>query len=434
MDVLTADALATKRDGEQDPETFEKTITLTAGKAWRFSIPFFQGSAGTFSVPLSKILDKMEPSHKGRETRFLNRELSWIEFNRRVLDEALDSTQPLLERIKFLSVFSKNLDEFFMIRVSRLQEQADAAPESLSVDGYSPATQIQLVSERLRPMLQTQSECLTKDILPRLEKLGVHIVPYSKLTKDQRLQLKTYYDAWVFPVLTPLTVDPSHPFPYISNSSLNLGILLTSCDSDPESQPAFARVKIPPNVPRLVQIGTTPTFVLLEDLISAHIGSLFPRRRILECRPFRITRDADIEIDEDEADDLLKTVEQQVRQRRFGIGVRLEIDAEMSPLMTSVLTSQLELTAHDVYAISGPLNIPDLMALYKLDLPDLKDKPHEPILPHAVWNAETIFDAIRSQDILLHHPYQSSRPVIEFVRAAAIDPHVLAIKQTLYRV
>jgi polyphosphate kinase len=375
-----------------------------------------------------------ERNHTTGEIRFLNRELSWIEFNRRVLEEGLDQSLPLLERLKFLSIFSTNLDEFFMIRVSGLQEQIDANPDLLSPDGFTPAGQVQLISERLRPMLRMQSRCLMEDILPGLDRAGVRIVAHSALSHEQRARLRAYYDERVFPVLTPLSVDPSHPFPYISNISLNLGILLTSGDDDAEAEPRFARVKIPPNVPRLVQVGSEYTFVLLEDLIAAHIGSLFPHRRILECRPFRITRDADIEIEEDEADDLLRSVEQQLRQRRFGFGVRLEVAEQMSPLMLGLLTRPLELSAHDVYSISGPLDIPDLMALYKLDLADLKDKPHEPAIPQAVRQAETIFDAIRHQDILLHHPYESFRPVIEFVRAAAVDPHVLAIKQTLYRV
>src|SRR5262249_39464235 len=191
----------------------------------------------------------------------------------------------------------------------------------------------------------------------------VRIVPHSKLSKEQRRQLRAYYDERIFPVLTPLSVDPSHPFPYISNISLNLGILLTPGDNDSEAEPRFARVKIPPNVPRLVQVGSGNTFILLEDLIAAHIGSLFPHRRILECRPFRITRDADIEIEEDEADDLLRTVEQQLRKRRFGFDVPLEVAREMSPLMLRLLIRPLELSAHAVYSIAGPLNIPDLMAL-----------------------------------------------------------------------
>src|SRR5262245_47315098 len=218
---------------------------------------------------------QMERDHTAGENRFLNRELSWIEFNRRVLDEGLDPSQPLLERLKFLSIFSTNLDEFFMIRVSGLQEQIEANPDSLSLDGYSAAAQVQLISERLRPMLQMQSRCLTHEILPGLEQVGVRIVRHSELSEEQRCRLRMYYEERVFPVLTPWSVDPSHPFPYISNISLNLGILLTPHDS--EAEPRFARVKIPPNVPRLVPVGLDHTFILLEDLIAAHIGSLFPR-------------------------------------------------------------------------------------------------------------------------------------------------------------
>ena len=368
------------------------------------------------------------------ENRFLNRELSWIEFNRRVLEEALDRSQPLLERLKFLSIFSTNLDEFFMIRVSGLQEQIEADPDLLSHDGFTPAAQLQLISERLRPMLQTQSQCLLNEILPGLAAAGVRIVAYSDLSEQRRSELGVYFEERVFPVLTPLSVDPSHPFPYISNISLNLGILLTSEIDYSETEPRFARVKIPPNVPRLVQVGSEHTFVLLEDLISANIGLLFPRTRILSCHPFRITRDADIEIEEDEADDLLRSVEQQLRQRRFGFGVRLEIAEQMNSQMVDLLTKSIDLQANDVYAVAGPLHIPELMGLYKLDLPDLKDKPHNPTIPHVFRQSENIFDAIRHQDILLHHPYDSFGPVLEFVRSAATDPKVLAIKMTLYRV
>ena len=368
------------------------------------------------------------------ESRFLNRELSWIEFNRRVLEEALDQSQPLLERLKFLSIFSTNLDEFFMIRVSGLLEQIEADPELLSPDGITPTAQVQLISERLRPLLRIQSKCLLEEILPGLERAGVRIVAYSSLSEQRRSELRLYFQERVFPVLTPLSVDPSHPFPYISNISLNLGILLTSEIESADTEPRFARVKIPPNVPRLVQVGSENTFVLLEDLVSANIGSLFPRTRILACHPFRITRDADIEIEEDEADDLLRTIEQTLRQRRFGFGVRLEIVGDMSPQMVDLLIRSLDLHSNAVYPIAGPLHIPDLMALHKLDLPDLKDKPHTPDTPQPIRQSETIFDAIRHQDILLHHPFDSSGPVVEFIRQAATDPKVLAIKMTLYRV
>jgi polyphosphate kinase len=228
-------------------------------------------------------------------------------------------------------------------------------------------------------------------------------------------------------------VDPSHPFPYISNISLNLGILLASEADDGTVEPHFARVKIPPNVPRLVQVGTDNTFVLLEDLISANINSLFPRTRVLGCQPFRITRDADIEIEEDEADDLLRSVEQQLRQRRFGFGVRLEVAEDMSPQMVDLLAKSLDIGVHDVYSIAGPLHIPDLMALQRLEFPDLKDKPYAPTIPSSLRQSETIFDSIRHQDVLLHHPFESFGPVVEFIRSAATDPKVLAIKLTLYR-
>jgi polyphosphate kinase len=370
------------------------------------------------------------------ETPLLNRELSWIEFNSRVLDEALDPSQPLLERLKFLSIFSTNLDEFFMVRVSGLQEQNEANPMMLSPDGLSPATQLKQISERLRPLLDVQMRCLQKQILSGLEEYSVRIIPYGKLNKEQREEMREFFNERIFPVLTPLSVDPSHPFPYISNISMNLGILVVpEKPEDGEDEPRFARVKLPPNVPRLLLVnGEGYCFVMLEEVMAAHIEALFPGMRIVECQPFRITRDADIEIEEDEAGDLLKTVEQQVRNRRLGFCVRLEVAAGMSPHMVKLLRNSLELEEQDVYTIDGPLNVPDLMSLYKLDLPQLTDLPFTPTVPAIVRSSETIFDAIRAQDILLHHPYESFAPVVEFLRQAARDPNVLAIKQTLYRV
>ncbi|MBS1787890.1 MAG: polyphosphate kinase 1 [Acidobacteria bacterium] len=365
----------------------------------------------------------------------LNRELSWIEFNSRVLDEALDPSQPLLERLKFLSIFSTNLDEFFMVRVSGLVEQMESNPLMLSPDGLSPAAQLRRLSERLRPLLEVQTRCLTKQILPGLEEYGVRIIPYGKLNKDQKAELKEFFNDRIFPVLTPLSVDPSHPFPSISNISLNLATLVVPETNHTDEEPRFARVKLPPNVPRLIPVKCEAgfCFVLLEEVVAAHIEALFPGMHVLECQPFRITRDADLELVEDEAGDLLKTVEQQLRQRRFGFYVRLEVSSGMSPEMVKSLRQWMELEEHDVYTFDGPLNIPDLMSLYKLDLPELKDQPFTPVTPAAIRSGETIFDAIRHQDILVHHPYESFAPVVEFLRAAARDPNVLAIKQTLYR-
>src|SRR2546427_2654283 len=321
-----------------------------------------------------------------------------------------------------------------MVRVAGLQEQLETNPSSLSPDGLTPATQLKLISERLRPLLKVQTDCLLHEILPGLEALGVQLVEYADVTDDQHQELERFFAERVFPVLTPLAVDPGHPFPYISNISLNLGILLGPADGSADNEPRFARVKIPPKVPRLVPVGET-SFVLLEQLVSAHIESLFPRCVILECQPFRITRDADIEIEEDEAEDLLKSVEQTLRQRRFGFGVRLEVSSAMSEPMVDILRQSVQMEDQDVYSVDGPLNIPDLMALYKLNLPAAKDKPFEPATPPPVFReGETVFDVIRHQDVLLHHPYESFMPVVEFFRTAARDPNVLAIKATLYRV
>src|SRR5215510_11215066 len=310
------------------------------------------------------------------ENPLLNRELSWIEFNSRVLDEALDPSQPLLERLKFLSIFSTNLDEFFMVRVSGLQEQLDANPLLLSPDGLSATTQFKLISERLRPLLEVQMRCLLKQILPGLEQHNVRIIPYGRLNRDQRAELRDFFYERVFPILTPLSVDPSHSFPYISNISMNLGILVVpEKPEDEEEEARFARVKLPPNVPRLIPVtGDGYCFVMLE------------------------------------------------------------VASGMSPHMVKLLRHSLELEEQDVYTIDGLLNIPDLMTLYKLDLPQLKDEPFSPTTPSALRSGENIFDAIRHQDILLHHPYESFAPVVEFLRQAARDPSVLAIKQTLYRV
>jgi polyphosphate kinase len=379
-------------------------------------------------------MDTEQQGLTDRHASFFNREISWLEFNSRVLQEAMDSSVPLLERLKFLSIFSTNLDEFFMVRISGLQEQLDASPSALSPDGLTPAAQMKQVSERLRPLIQRQSRCLLNEILPGLEQFGVRLLSYQDLSDAEKESLRKFFYVRVFPVLTPLTVDPAHPFPYISNISLNLGVLLAAPGGPVDETPRFARVKIPPNVPRLIPVDNQRRFLLLEELISAHIAALFPHCPILECQPFRITRDADIEIEEDEAEDLMASMEQTLRERRFGIGVRLEVAAAMSMPMIDLLCDSLELEKQDVYSIEGPLSIPDLMTLYKLDIPEAKDKPFEPVVPVHFRSGENIFDVIRAHDVLLHHPYESFLPVVEFLRAAAADPHVLAIKQTLYRV
>ena len=367
-----------------------------------------------------------------------NREASWLEFNRRVLDEALDPSQPLLERVKFLSIFSTNLDEFFMIRVSGLKEQIDEGVTELSLDGLTPIAQLKQINERLRPMLADQVRCFKEELLPELASKGVVISPYRALSDRERRSLSAYFMENVFPVLTPQAVDPSHPFPYISNLSLNLGVMIEPSDTAgalDAPAPRFARVKVPPLVPRLVPVGGEQgtEFILLEELVAANIEGLFPGMRATELHAFRVTRDADIEIREDEANDLLQAVERELRKRRFGTAVRLEVAASMPGEMVRYLASSLRLGADDVYAIDGPLNMPDLMGLYKLDRPELKDKPFVASTPAAFNTTESIFDVIRHHDVLLHHPYNSFSSVIDFISTAAVDPYVQAIKMTLYR-
>ncbi|PYP90013.1 MAG: polyphosphate kinase 1 [Blastocatellia bacterium AA13] len=362
-----------------------------------------------------------------------NRELSWLEFNRRVLEEGLDRRQPLLERLNFLSIFSSNLDEFFMIRVSGLKQQMEAGVSELSPDGMLPAAQLKAINEKLRPMLEEQVRCLNDEVLPGMASNGIIITPYRGLSDRERRELNTYFIESVFPVLTPLAVDRGHPFPYISNLSLNLGVMV---DMGPggESGGRFARVKVPPIVPRLVPIGKSDTnFTLLEELIAAHIETLFPGMNAGQCHAFRVTRDADIEMKEEEAGDLLRMMEEQLRRRRFGAYVRLEVAASMPGEMVRYIAGSLGLSVDDVYTIPGPLNIPDFASVYKMNRPDLKHKVFMPVHPAALSTDEPIFEVLKKQDVLFHHPYDTFSSVVDFVSAAAADPSVVAIKMTLYR-
>lgn len=368
-----------------------------------------------------------------------NREVSWLCFNNRVLEEALDRSQPLLERLKFLSIFSTNLDEFFMIRVSGLKQQIDEGITELSFDGLTALAQLRLIAEKLRPIVAEQMQCLKQEILPELSGHGIVITPYRALSDRERRSLNAYFLENVFPVLTPQAVDPSHPFPYMSNLSLNLGVMIEPSEEAMSSAsggsgPRFARVKVPPIVPRLVPVGDSGSeFTLLEELIGANINVLFPGMRVGEFHLFRVTRDADIEIREDEANDLLRVMEQELRKRRFGTAVRLEVASTMPQEMVRYLENSLGLSSDDVYTIEGPLNVPDLMALYKQDKPEMKDKPLLASIPLPFRAGEPIFDIIKHHDILVHHPYNSFSTVIDFINTAAIDPDVLAIKMTLYR-
>lgn len=381
------------------------------------------------------------PNNLRRQRHLLiNRELSWLEFNRRVLEEGLDHRHPLLERLKFLAIFSSNLDEFFMVRVSGLQETLAAGVTELSPDGMSASEQLAEISSRLRPMLETQMRCLKTDVLPKLADADIVIRPYEELSKRERKIANDYFLENVFPILTPQAVDPSHPFPYVSNLSLNLGLMVASQQKKSAEAnaivkgPRFARIKLPPIVPKLVPIDDKGTnFTFLGSLISANIDSLFPNMKTSHCHLFRVTRDADHEIKDDEASDLLRTMQQHVRQMRFGDAVRLEVAAGMPGEMVAYLTEALELTKDDVYTVDGPFNIPDLMQLYDLDRPELKDRPLQLAVPGALRDGGNFFEAIKSRDVVLHHPYTAYNTVTNFISAAASDPDVVAIKICLYR-
>jgi polyphosphate kinase len=383
------------------------------------------------------------PERLPRSGHFLfNRELSQMEFFRRVLEEALDSTQPLLERLKFLSIFSSNVDEFFMIRVSGLKERSAHEEIEASPDGMTAAEQLGTIRDRLAAMFAEQMRCLREEVLPQLAARGVEVVSYSSLTDDERQTLDAYFMKNVFPVLTPQAVDPAHPFPYISNLSLNLGLMVQPVPEHGITQsltgkiePRFARVKVPPLVPRLISVREGATrFVRLEELIAGNISALFPRMRVGQSYTFRVTRDGDVDVVEDEASDLLQTIEQSLRKRRFGTSVRLEVGSDMPEEMVRYLRDSLgSLGEEDVYVTAEPLDVPGLMALYSLPRPELKDRPLRTTVPAALKERNSLFEAIRRQDILLHHPYTSYTTVTDFIDVAAHDPDVMAIKICLYR-
>ena len=376
---------------------------------------------------------------------YINRELSQLEFFRRVLDEALDEHTPLLERVKFLSIIGSNLDEFFMVRVAGLKQQIAAGVVDPSDDGVTPAEQLAAIRKAALKLMLAARDCLRNSLLPKLAEAGLFLMDYAALNEKQVANVKKFFDEVIFPVLTPLAVDPGRPFPHISNLSLNLAILVRS----PEGEEKFARLKVPDTLPRLLPIkrssgsvrkdGTTPYhhyFVWLEQVIAANLPALFPGMTILEVHPFRVVRDADPVIQELEADDLLETMEQSVRSRRFGSVVKLTLNSTVPERLQKILIENLEIHPNDVYRVEGPLGLSSLMSLYAIDRHDLKETPFGPALPAALDAPEPdIFAAISARkNILLHHPYDSFMPVLDFLRAAACDPNVLAIKQTLYRV
>jgi len=373
------------------------------------------------------------------DDRYLNRELSWLDFNARVLAVAEDPSQPPLERARFLAIFASNLDEFYMVRVAGLKRREETGLSVRSADGLTPYEQLQRIAARNQDLVERLGRIFLDDLLPELASYGVRILSWSDLGPENQQRLGDYFDDHVFPVLTPLAVDPAHPFPYISGLSLNLAVTVTDPDAGLRR---FARVKVPDNVPRLVRLdgdrdNEHATFLPLEELIAAHLGRLFPGMEVTEHHVFRVTRNADLEVEEDRDEDLVQAMERELSRRRFGPPVRLEITDTMSEQMLELLLRELDVDPHDVVQARGMLDLSCLFDLDKLQRPDLKRPSVVPATHPAFADNQTsksIFATLREGDVLVHHPYQAfSTSVQRFLEHAAVDPHVLAIKQTLYR-
>jgi polyphosphate kinase len=377
-------------------------------------------------------LSSLHPTGLERPELYFSRELSWIEFNRRVFEQAQDTRHPLLERVKFLSIFDTNLDEFIMVRLAGLKDLLAAHVPSMSADGRTAAQTLTAVRQALAPLVQDARQYWRSELMPLLATQHIHVLDYEQLDARQRESIRLYFERDVFPVLTPLAVDPGHPFPHISSRSLNLAVAL--------SEERFARVKVPPSLPRLVPVPIaerTPgavAFVWLEQVIAANLNMLFPGFDVWESYAFRVLRDADIEIREDESSDLLESIEKGLRERRFGAVVDLAVNPSMPQRIRALLVENLEIGEDDLTLIDGPLGLGDLLELNRLDRPELKDAPFTPRRNASFDKPVDLFAALKEHDLLMHHPYDTFDSVVEFIRAAAHDPQVLAIKQTLYRV
>jgi polyphosphate kinase len=373
---------------------------------------------------------------------YINRELSWLEFNLRVLHEAFDPRNPLLERLKFLSIFSTNLDEFYMVRVAGLRRQIAAGVQHWPADGMSPTEQLAAITKRVAELMDLQHKCLYDHLLPELDAHGIKLVGMSELTPEEWLIADQFFESQVFPVLTPLAVDPGHPFPYISNLSLSLAVQIFDRTT---GVTRFARVKVPKSLPRWIPFGRANHFVPLEQVIGANLGALFPGMEIQSYNTFRVTRYSDLELaHSDEDDDLLAVIEEQVFQRRFAEVVRVEVETGTPKDLRDLLLGELledqppempALTEADLVETGPLLDLGDLMWLAMLEIPELRDPPFNPVIPAELRDTtRSIFDAIRERDILVHHPFDSFPASVEhFLTSAAIDPNVLAIKMTLYR-
>lgn len=378
---------------------------------------------------------------------YVNRELGLLAFQWRVLEEAKDATNPILERVRFLSIVGSNLDEFFMVRVAGLSAQKDAGILEFGPDRLSPSAQLTAIRREVKLLKDAATDCLEKEIKPELAKAGIEILSHSQLSARQLAATKQYFTETIFPVLTPLAFDPGRPFPHISNLSLNLAVSIR----DQHGEERFARVKVPDSLPALVPLSKPrkpkngvkkgrpgkEQFVWIEEVIAANLDALFPGMQVLEVHPFHVTRDADIAIKELEADDLLETIEEGVRQRKFGSVVRLQVSRDMPQQILQILMTNLEVDRNEVYRTTGLLGLSRVSAVAQIDRADLKYPPFLPSLPaelKPLAEEEDIFSIIRHTDVLLHHPFQSFQPVVDFLRKAAHDPDVLAIKVVLYRV
>jgi len=371
---------------------------------------------------------------------YLNRELSWLEFNARVLEEAADATNPWLERLKFLAIFSSNLDEFFEIRVAGLQQQvyAGVEPQDYGADGMAPAEQLAAIDRRAHELVAEQYRILNDEVLPGLAGGGVERVRLDDLTGAERRHVDTLFRASIAPVLTPLAIDPGHPFPHVHNKSLNIALVVERRNGGQKPRRHFAVVQVPALLDRVVTVSThgegRVRFVLLEDIIARHLGELFGGLRVVTHTVFRVTRNTDLTIEEEDAEDLLEMIEESLRQRRRSDPVRLEISADADDAFVEMLMGAHDLEARDVYRLPGPIDLTALMTLHRLDgFPALKDEPLVPRVAPPFAQGRDVFDVIRSQDVLVHLPYESFGCVVDFIERAADDPQVLAIKQTLYR-
>ena len=369
---------------------------------------------------------------------YQDRELTWLDFDTRVLELTEDPTIPLLERVRFLAIFSSNLDEFFMVRVASLKAKIERGVTAPNSAGYTPKELLKIVLERTQELVRIQAERFRDVIVPELAEHGIEFLKINQLSQEERDHLKEYYNNRIFPVLTPLVVDPSHPFPYISGLSLNIGINIESTD---DYDISFARVKVPSNLPRFIRTSDTTKirFVLIDELIAEHLSELFPGVTLKDHFFFRVTRNQDLDLDEDETEDILETMEKELTRRRFGPPVRLEVDKVINTQVLNELMDELEIEPHDVIKYDSPLDLRSLNQIADLDFPELKYKPFRSETAPELRDVDpdstdSYFAALRKGEILLHHPYQSfTTSVVKFLENAARDPHVLAIKQTLYR-